>query len=58
LIFEPNAKSPHSRLSFYTFIRDLYLRPECEMVYQYPPDVPPEQIKVAVYWYHHPRPKK
>jgi len=48
-VFEPNAKSPHSRLGYYEMARDLHDRPGAEMVFQYPPGVPADQIKVAVY---------
>jgi hypothetical protein len=48
-IFEPNAKSPHSRLNYFDYIRDRYERGLCELIYQYPEDAPPDKIKVGVY---------
>lgn len=46
-VFEPNAKSPHSRLFLYTSAGEL--AEKGEIVYRYPPDAPPDKIKVAVY---------
>jgi hypothetical protein len=46
-VFEPNAKSPHSKLGYYTIARDL--AEQGEIVFQYPPGVPLGDIKVAVY---------
>jgi hypothetical protein len=56
LVHEPNSKSPHSRLNHYAFVRELSQK--SEMIYQYPPDAPPDRIKVAVYRYRHPPAKK
>jgi hypothetical protein len=47
-VFEPNAKSPHSRLGYYEMARDLRDR-HGEKVFQYPAGVPDDEIKVAVY---------
>jgi hypothetical protein len=46
-VFEPNAKSPHSRLGYYEMARGLKERGP--VVFQYPEGVPPDEIKVAVY---------
>jgi hypothetical protein len=49
-VFEPNAKSPHSRLEYYEYAR--FLKEHAlEMPFQYPPDAPTDEIKVAVYLY-------
>ena len=56
LVFEPNAKSPHSRLNHYDLIRGVYRN--CEMIYQYPVDASPDKIRVAVYYYRHVPSKK
>jgi Dolichyl-phosphate-mannose-protein mannosyltransferase len=50
-IFEPNAKSPHSRLQYYDTARILVVDKKAEIVFRYPPGVPDDQIKVAVYLY-------
>jgi hypothetical protein len=47
-VFEPNAKSPHSRLGYYEMARDLKAR-NGEKVFQFPAGVPDDEIKVAVY---------
>ncbi len=49
VLFEPNGKSPHSRLPRYDWAVSAANRPDARIVYQYPPDVPLDQIKVAVY---------
>ncbi len=46
-VLEPNAASPHSRLPWLADANKLAARGE--VVFQYPPDVPPDRIKVAVY---------
>lgn len=49
-VFEPNAKSPHSRLGYYEMAKNLVAPTNCAvMVFQYPEGVPPDEIKVAVY---------
>jgi len=49
-VFEPNAKSPHSRLGYYEMAKNLVAPKNCSvMVFQYPDGVPPEEIKVAIY---------
>lgn len=48
-VFEPNAKSPHSRLGYYEIARSLHDRPGSVRVFQYPEDAPDDEIKVAVY---------
>jgi len=50
VIFEPNAKSPHSRLEYYVYAKTLFER-NAVAIFQYPPDAPPDEIKVAVYLY-------
>ena len=47
VVFEPNAKSPHSRLGYYEMARKL-AAPE-KIVYRYPEGAPDDEIKVAVY---------
>jgi hypothetical protein len=47
LIFEPNAKSPHSRLGTYEFTKQHSAGQT--IVYRYPEDAPPDKILVAVY---------
>jgi hypothetical protein len=49
VVFEPNAKSPHSRLGLYEMARTLHNRPGAEPVFRYPDGVPDDEIKVAVY---------
>jgi hypothetical protein len=46
-VFEPNARSPHSRLGYYEMARGIAARGR--LVYQYPDDVGEEEIKVGVY---------
>ena len=50
VIYEPNAKSPHSRLEYYAYAK-MMMEWKAVQVYQYPSDVPPDEIKVAVYLY-------
>jgi len=50
-IFEPNTKSPHSRLEYYEEARVMVIDKRAEPVFQYPPGVPPDEVKVAVYLY-------
>ena len=47
VVYEPNAKSPHSRLGLYDMARGL-AAPE-KMVYRYPEGAPDDEVKVAVY---------
>lgn len=47
VIFEPNAKSPHSRLGKFEWAKRLH--ESAEKIYQYPVDAAPEKVKVAVY---------
>jgi len=49
VVFEPNAKSPHSRLGYYEMAQGLYDRKGWKRVFQYPEGVPDDEIKVAVY---------
>jgi hypothetical protein len=51
VVFEPNAKSPHSRLGYYEMARCLCDPPGLKpsRVFQYPDGVPDDEIKVAVY---------
>lgn len=49
VVFEPNAKSPHSRLGYYEMARDLMNRTSPPTVFRYPDGVPDNEIKVAVY---------
>jgi Dolichyl-phosphate-mannose-protein mannosyltransferase len=46
-VFEPNAKSPHSKLGYYEMARDV--KDQGQMVFQFPHGVSDDQIKVAVY---------
>jgi hypothetical protein len=46
-VFEPHAKSPHSKLGYYEMARELAA--QGQMVFQFPTGVPEGQIKVAVY---------
>jgi hypothetical protein len=46
-VFEPNAKSPHSKLGYYEMAREL-AAPK-KIVFQYPAGVSEDQIRVAVY---------
>jgi hypothetical protein len=46
-VFEPNAKSPHSKLEHY--VPASKVKEQGELVFQYPAGVPEAQIKVAVY---------
>ena len=46
-VFEPNAKSPHSKLGYYEMAKEL-ASPDV-IVFRFPPNVPDDQIKVAVY---------
>jgi dolichyl-phosphate-mannose-protein mannosyltransferase len=46
-VFEPNARSPHSRLEYHEYARRL--AEHGEIAFQFPAGVPPDQIKVAVY---------
>jgi hypothetical protein len=47
VVFTPNAKSPHSRLGIYKEAGELH---KCRKpVFQYPPNVPEDEIDVAVY---------
>jgi len=50
-IFEPNTKSPHSRLEYYEEARIMVIDKKAKPVFQYPTGVPPDEIKVAVYEY-------
>jgi hypothetical protein len=56
IVFEPNAKSPHSRLERYEFAREMHKKSTLE--FQYPENASPEEIKVAVYRYQPPPKKK
>jgi hypothetical protein len=47
VVYEPNAKSPHSRLGYYEMAKQL--ADPTKMVFQYPADAAPDEIKVAVY---------
>jgi hypothetical protein len=47
VVYEPNAKSPHSRLGYYEMAKNL-ADPD-KIVYRYPDGVPYDEIKVAVY---------
>jgi hypothetical protein len=49
VVFEPNAKSPHSRLGHYELARTKHDRPGSVRVFQYPDGVPEDEIKVGVY---------
>jgi hypothetical protein len=54
VVFEPNAKSPHSRLEYYWLARNMANPPSRSprqpvVVYQYPPDLPWNKVRVAVY---------
>jgi len=51
IVFEPNAKSPHSHLEYYEYARKFVNEYKAEQIYQYPADAPPDEIKVAVYLY-------
>jgi hypothetical protein len=46
-VYTPNAKSPHSRLGSYEWARQLSANKN--PLFQYPPNVPPDEIDVAVY---------
>jgi Dolichyl-phosphate-mannose-protein mannosyltransferase len=48
-VFEPNSPSPHSRLGWYDTAKQLKEQPDSEPVFEYPPGVPKEKVKVAVY---------
>ncbi|HVK12552.1 MAG TPA: glycosyltransferase family 39 protein [Gemmataceae bacterium] len=49
VIYEPNDKSPHSRLPRYDEAKRLATKPDSKIVYQYPEDAAPKDIVVAVY---------
>lgn len=54
-IFEPNTKSPHSRLQYYETARILVVDKNAEIIWRYPEGAADDQIKVAIYRY---QPKK
>ena len=47
VVYEPNAKSPHSRLGWYETAKSLH-DPK-KVFYRFPEGVPDDEIKVAVY---------
>jgi hypothetical protein len=50
VVFEPNAKSPHSRLEWYEHAKALVeTDPRPEPIYRFPEGAPPDEIRVAVY---------
>jgi hypothetical protein len=57
IVFEPNAKSPHSRLERYEFAREMHKK--AELKFQYPEGAAPDDPRVvAVYRYQPPAKKK
>ncbi|MBO0698566.1 MAG: glycosyltransferase family 39 protein [Zavarzinella sp.] len=51
VVFEPNSKSPHSRLEWYEHAKKLTSDPgwSVEEKYKYPENAAPDDVKVAVY---------